>query len=339
MIYETEPWGTAPDGGNVFRIRLRNEKGMEVSVLNYGGIIQSIKVPDRNDVLADVVLGYDCLEDYAADDCCFGALIGRVANRIGGACFELEGKRFTLTANERGNTLHGGSGFHKKIWDFTVNEEALILKRESPDGEDGFPGNLKTEVRFTLSDENVLRMDFRAVSDMMTLCSLTGHSYFNLCGVLPDGPDKTVPAVSGHQLQIGAMEYTPSGEDLLPTGEILSVEKTAYNFLNARSVGEEALDGNLVLSHAFKKWDVRVFEPVSGRALIMKTSLPGLQVYNGTGISCRKGKGDILYGPQSGLALEPQFFPDAVHHSAFPQPFLNAGEEYRHFIEYKFGIV
>lgn len=334
MKSTVESWGKMNNGTEVHRIRLENNNGMSVSVLNYGGIIQSLCVPDRNGVLEDVVLGYDSLEEYIADDCYFGALVGRVANRIAGASFELNGKNYRLSANEGDNTLHGGSGFHKKLWDFEVNEETLLLKRESPDGEDGFPGNLKSEIRFTLSEENVLRLDFSAVSDQTTLCSLTSHSYFNLHGV-----SNAVQSISDHQLQIGAMEYTPAGEDLLPTGEICSVQGTKYNFIGARTIGEEELDGNLVLTHANKNWDARMLDPESGRVMILKTSLPGLQIYNGTGITKRSGKGGTVYGPQSGLAIEPQFFPDAIHHPEFPQPVLKSGEEYSHYIEYRFGVV
>ena len=338
------------DGKAVSCIQMDNGNGMSVCVLNYGGIIQSIVTPDRRGNLADVVLGYDILSEYEANDCYFGATIGRVANRIAGASFELDGKHYQLTANEGANTLHGGGGYHKKIWDYEILEDALVLKYKSPDGEDGFPGTLKVEQKITLSEENVLRIDYFANSDRTTLCSLTNHSYFNLGGNELTEKEEGEPtrqteagsrlfAVTGHQLQIAANEYTPVGEDLIPMGEILPVEGSVYDFLSARDVGETPLDSNLVLSAAFKKWDARIFEPRSGRFLSIKTSLPGLQLYNGSGISHQTGKGGVKYGPLSGLALEPQFYPDAIHHPEFPQPILKAGEEYRHFIEYKFGIV
>ena len=320
------------DGKAVSCIQMDNGNGMSVCVLNYGGIIQSIVTPDRRGNLADVVLGYDILSEYEANDCYFGATIGRVANRIAGASFELDGKHYQLTANEGANTLHGGGGFHKKIWDYEILEDALVLKYKSPEGEDGFPGTLKVEQKITLSEENVLRIDYFANSDRTTLCSLTNHSYFNLRG-------DALSDVSDHQLQLAAKEYTAVDDNLIPTGEILPVEGSAYDFLGARAVGETPLDGNLVLSDAFKKWDARIFEPLSGRFLSIKTSLPGLQLYNGSGISRQTGKGGVSYGPFSGLALEPQFYPDAIHHPEFPQPILKAGEEYHHFIEYKFGVV
>ncbi len=335
-------WGTLLDGKEVMIIRLENDKGTVVRVLNFGGIIQSIITPDRFGNPADIVLGYDALAEYESDDCYFGATIGRVANRIAGASFELNGQLYELTANEGIHINHGGGGFHKKLWEYEVLDDALVLKYTSPDGEDGFPGALQVEQRITLSDDNALRLEYHAVSDQTTLCSLTGHSYFNLAGVGGRGlsAEKTmVPSVSGHQLQIGAYEFTPVDETQIPTGEIKSVEGTIYNFLNARNLGTEALDGNLILSHANSKWDARVFEPISGRFLSVRTSLPGMQIYNGTFITKRNGKEGAVYGPQCGFALEPQFFPDAVHHPEFPQPILKAGEEYCEFIEYRFGVV
>lgn len=329
-----EHWGCLENGQEVFRYRLENSNGMSVSVVNYGAVIQAVFVPDRNGILKDVVLGYDTLEEYIQGRDYFGATVGRVANRIAGAEFELDGKRFSLTANEGKHTLHGGGGFHKKLWNGEIINDALILKYTSPDGEDGFPGNLQVEQMITLSEENVLRIDYHAVCDRTTLCNLTGHSYFNLSGV-----EGNIQKAAGHQLQIAANEYTPAGEDLIPTGEVLPVEGSDYDFLSARPAGTEPLDGNLVLSKAFRKWDVRVFEPSTGRSLSIRTSLPGLQLYNGCGISRQTGKGGVVYGPMSGLALEPQFYPDAIHHPKFPQPILRAGEEYRHFIEYRFSVV
>ncbi len=340
-IYE-ETFGSLPDGREILRFQIQNKNGIIVSILNYGGIIQSILTPDRNGAKEDIVLGYDTAEEYVKDDCCFGATIGRVANRIAGASLELAGNKYLLTANEGDATLHGGSGFHKKLWDYEVCEDVLILRYTSPDGEDGFPGTLKIEQTITLSDDNVLRLEYAAVSDRTTVCSLTGHSYFNLCGASlmnAEGTSSQAKTVADHQLQIAAKEYTPTGDDLIPTGEICPVSGTPYDFLGARNVGNVPLDGNLVLSHGIKKWDGRLYDPASGRFLSVRTSLPGLQVYNGTGITLRKGKGGIVYNPQTGLCLEPQFYPDAVHHPQFPQPVLQAGEEYRHYIEYRFGVV
>ena len=371
MTIKTELWGKLKDGREVFRFELQNRNGISAAIINYGGTIQQILTPDRNGNLADIVLGYETPSEYEQNDGCFGATIGRVANRIAGAAFELDGNTYSLTANKGANTLHGGSGFHTKLWDYEVKEDALVLKYTSPDGEDGFPGTLQAEQTITLSEDNVLRLEYRATCDKTTLCSLTGHSYFNLAGVdmVPDnletkktegiegkenqhhfeqaqGCNQHVTAdrmmaqsVARHQIQIAANEYTPVGEDLIPTGEILPVLGTPYDFLSARAVGEEQLDGNLVLSKAFRKWDVRVLEPVSGRFLSIRTSLPGIQLYNGSGITLREGKGGVQYGPQSGLALEPQFYPDAIHHPDFPQPILKAGETYQHYIEYRFGVL
>ena len=339
MKTTTESFGTLQAGEEVYKICLENANGMQVAVLNYGGIIQSIVVPDRSGRFADVVLGYDSLKEYISDDCYFGATVGRVANRIKGAAFELNGESFSLTKNEAGNILHGGGGFHKKLWDFEVNDEALYMHYLSPDGEDGFPGNMDINIQITLSDDNVLRIEYRAETDRETLCSITNHSYFNLVGTMQEERvGALLPMVSGHQLQLAAKEYTPMDADLIPTGEICPVDGTEYDFLRARAIGTENLDGNLVLSNGFKKWDLRIIEPTTGRFLSLKTSLPGLQLYNGSGISPRIGKGGVKYGPLSGLALEPQYYPDAIHHKNFPQPLLKAGETYDHFIEYHFGV-
>lgn len=310
VTVKKELFGKTKEGREVFQFTLQNERGVAAGILNYGGTIRQILTPDRTGQISDIVLGYDTVTEYEENDGYFGAAVGRVANRIKGAAFELNGESYTLTANEGSNMLHGGSGFHTKIWDDEMRDDALVLKYTSPDGEDGFPGNLRVEQIITLSEENVLRIEYHAFCDKDTLCSLTGHSYFNLSG----GFTGTVAA---HQMQIAANEYTPVGEDLIPTGEVLPVAGTAYDFLSARAVGTAPLDVNLVLSKAFRKWDVRVLDPSTGRFLSERTSLPGLQVYNGTGITERKGKGGALYGLQSGLALEPQFYPDAIHHPEF----------------------
>lgn len=335
MKIEQTSWGRLEDGREVLRFEIKNSNGISAAVINYGAVIQQICAPDRSGQTEDIVLGYDSLNEYIQGSDYFGASVGRVSNRIAGAAFELEGNRYQLTANEGANMLHGGSGFHTKLWDYEILENALVLNYISEDGEDGFPGSLKVTQTITLSEENALRLEYKAVCDKTTICSLTGHSYFNLAG----SKDGKMQSVFGHQMQLAAKEYTPGGDFLIPTGEILSVEETAYDFLGARALGDDPLDVNFVLSDAFKKWDVRVYEPVSGRFLSLKTDLPGLQVYNGSGIAVQKGKGGIQYGPFAGLALEPQFYPDAIHHKNFPQPILKAGEEYRHFIEYHFGVV
>ena len=373
-------WDKLPDGRNAHLIKLNNENGVCVTVSDYGGTIQSLCTPDRNGRTGDIVLGYDTLEEYRKGTCYFGATVGRCANRIAGASFRLGSHVYDLTANENGNTLHGGSGFHTKLWSYEVRGDTLFLYYVSPDGEDGFPGNLKTELRMTLSKEGDFRMTFRAISDRDTVCNFTGHSYFNLAGVgssdsykeqktkqvdsTPDNADccgylperAGMETVAEHLLMVNAETYTPTDDWLIPMGEVSSVEGTIYDFRKEHPVGRENLDGNLVINHRESgvspeqqedqekdlnpvcpgTFAARVREPKSGRILVVNSSLPGIQLYNGGGIPECTGKGGLLYGPQSGLCLEPQFFPDAIHHSAFGQPVLKAGELYEHYIEYQF---
>lgn len=332
MKTEVKAWGMLPDGREAHLIQIMNEQGILVTVSDFGGIIQSLITPDRNGQPADIVLGYDTLEEYIEDGCYFGATVGRCANRIARAEFELNGKKYPLTANENGNTLHGGNGFSKKLWEFRLEKDAVNLTYQAPDGENGFPGNLKADLRITLSDSGVFRMEYHAVSDTDTLCNLTGHSYFNLKDVQGN--------VADHVLQIKAANYTPTDEKLIPTGDICPVERTAYDFRKARPVGTQALDGNLVLDrsdYVKADWAARVYEPESGRVLEVCTDLPGIQLYNGGGVTFRTGKGGLHYNPQSGLCLEPQFFPDAIHHPAFEAPILRAGEAWNHYIEYRFS--
>ena len=375
MQTEVKTWGILPDGRNAHLIQMNNGHGIVVTVSDYGGVIQSILTPDRNGQAADIVLGYDTLEEYIKDGCYFGATVGRCANRIAGARFELNGRKYRLTDNENGNTLHGGTGFSSKLWQFSTDPEAVTFTYDSPDGEDGFPGNLRVDIRMTLSEEGVFRMEYHAVSNADTLCNLTGHSYFNLKGVVgcsgvqtatgyisedsavtgqkPAAAELDHPPVqdhgsagrtaqfvagciSDHLLQINASQYTLADAALIPTGEIYSVEGTSYDFRTMRPVGKEDLDGNLVLADSDHP-AARVYETDSGRVLEVCTSLPGIQLYNGGGVTPRTGKGGIAYAPQSGMCLEPQFFPDAIHHPAFAAPILREGDVWNHYIEYRFS--
>lgn len=319
-------WGVLPDGRQAHLITLDALDGTAVTLSDYGAIVQSVMTRDRNGIPDDIVLGCDTLEEYVNDDICLGACVGRFANRIARAELPLGGEVWPLTANENGSTLHGGAGFHKKLWDFDTDGGGVVLRRVSPHLEDGFPGELSVEVRVTLSDGR-LRFEYTARSDRDTVCSITNHSYFNFTGM---------GTVGGHILQINASRLTAVDARLLPTGELADVAGTDYDFRAARSVGLAELDCNLVLDGGERPAAV-LSEPETGRRMELWTDLPGLQLYNGGSIGARVGKGRMHYRAHSGVCLEPQHFPDAVHHENFPSPLLRAGELYKKYIEYRFS--
>lgn len=308
---------------------------MEVELVPLGAAIRSIRVPDREGNLVDVCLGYDRLEQYRTMDACLGGIIGRCANRIGGACFLLNGKEIRLTANEGSNTLHGGNtGFHKKMWAYVGDESSVTFMLDSPDGEEGFPGNVRAEITYTLQD-GALIMDCRGISDADTVVNLTGHAYFNLGG-------HDHGTVADHVLSVAANQYTPADAGNIPTGEILPVDGTPLDLRSGAVLGERlgdpfltntrGYDHNLVLSGG-----AELYCPATGIRLELTTTLPGMQLYTAGFLGTRTGKNGALYGPGCAVCLEPQFFPDAVHHASFASPILRAGEEYRQRIQYTFS--
>lgn len=329
------PFGTL-DGRPISLVTL-TDGAMSVELLPYGAAIRSIRVPDRDGKIVDVCLGYDTADEYARQDACLGGTIGRCANRIGGAEFTIDGHTYPLTANEGKNQLHGGLvGFHKKWWADTIQGNRAVFTLDSPDGEEGFPGNLHVEVTYTLLG-GVLTVDYSARSDRDTVVNLTNHAYFNLAGHAA-GP------VDDHRLTIRADAYTPAGSDNVPTGAIVPVEGTPLDLRHGAWVGETAddpffaatrgFDHNLVLtggSEAAELWC-----PRTGIGMALSTTLPGVQVYSAGFLTQRAGKDGAVYGERHAICLEPQFFPDAVHHENFPSPVLRAGQEYRQTISYRF---
>lgn len=327
MRLTVRDWGALPDGRQAHLITISASDGTAVTLSDYGAIVQSVMARDRNGMPDDVVLGYDTLEEYVNDELLFGACAGRYANRIGQAQLPLGGEVWPLTANENGNTLHGGAGFHKKLWEFDSEGGSVLLRRVSPHLEDGFPGELSVEIRVTLEGGR-LRFEYTARSDRDTVCSITNHSYFNLTGM---------GSVGGHVLQINASRLTSVDAQLLPTGELADVEGTQYDFRAPRNIELAGLDCNLVLDGG-KQPAAVLTEQETGRRMELWTDLPGLQLYNGGGIGARIGKGNMHYRAHSGVCLEPQHFPDAVHHENFPSPLLRAGELYSKYIEYRFSV-
>ena len=342
-------FGKTTDGRAVEIYALRNGQGMEARIATYGGIIVSLTAPDRAGRFADVVLGYDRLEDYLKNPPYFGALIGRYANRIGGAKFQLNGKTYSLARNNGTNSLHGGvKGFDKVVWNAKVMDAAgspaLELDYLSKDGEEGFPGNLAVKTVYRLTDENELRIDFTATTDAPTLCNLTGHSYFNLAGK---------GDVLAHEVYLNASRFTPADGGLIPTGELKPVEGTPFDFRRPTAVGTrihaddpqlklaKGYDQNFVVDKPVGRLGLhgRVHEPTTGRVLEVLSTEPGVQLYTSNYLDGSiTGKGGWIYQRFAGFCLEPQHFPDSPNQAGFPSAVLLPGQTYRNTIIYKFSI-
>jgi len=348
---EKKAFGTTPDGKAADLYTLKNKNGMEVSITDYGGIVTSIRVPDHSGKMADVVLGYDTLDGYVADKVYFGALVGRYCNRIGHAEFSIDGTKYTLAKNNGDNTLHGGiKGFNKALWDAKDvskrDEPALELTYLSKDGEEGFPGNLKVTVVFTLTGKNELKIDYSATTDKKTVVNLTNHSYFNLAGQGSGDILKTV-------LRIEADKITPVDSGLIPTGDLKSVQGTPFDFRKPTAIGERinADDEQLKLGKGYDHNFVliknkpngltlaaRAEEPTSGRVLEVWTTEPGTQLYTGNFLDGSiHGKGGVAYTQRSAFCLETQHFPDSPNHPKFPSTLLAPGQRYHTTTIYKFS--
>ncbi|MCX4551306.1 aldose epimerase family protein [Streptomyces sp. NBC_01500] len=319
---QPEPFGRLGDGTPVHRWTFE-QGGTRVRVLTYGGIVQSVEVPDRAGAVADVVLGFPVLSGYLEHTGpYFGALVGRYANRIAGGVFVLDGRTCRLARNNPPNSLHGGErGFDKRVWDAEAVEHGVRLFRVSPDGEEGFPGRLDVSVTYSLEESGALRIAYRATTDAPTVVSLTNHSYWNLGG-------QGSGSATGHELRIAASRLTPVDADLIPTGELAPVAGTRFDFRRARQVGP-GYDHNFVLDGADA---AELCDPVSGRTLSVTTTEPGLQLYTGDHID------DGPYGPGAGIALETQRFPDTPNRPEFPGAVLRPGGAYVSSTVYGFGV-
>lgn len=342
MNIEKQLFGTLPDGGEVYKYILKNHNGMEVEVITYGAIITSIRVPDSEGEPGDVVLGFDNLENYLGDHPYFGAIVGRVCNRIRNARFELNGKVFQVAANEGSNHLHGGiHGFDKKLWDASTEKSpdqvSLILDYKSADGEEGYPGTLLTEVEYSLNDKNELGIACRARTDKPTHVNLTNHTYFNL--------NNCKGTVYEHELFIDSDQITELDSESIPTGRILKVENTPFDFRLPEPIGkrigeiEPGYDINYVLDYENRdlKRVAALYDPQSGRSMEVLTTLPGIQLYTSNYIDTVKGKGGLTYKKHSALCLETQFFPDSANQPSFPSTVLNPGDEFSEITIYRFN--
>ena len=347
-----QSFGKTPDGQPVDLYVLTNKSGAEASITNYGGAVVSLKVPDRNRKLADVVLGYDNADGYVKDTSFFGALVGRYGNRIGHAQFVLDGKTYTLAKNNGDNSLHGGiKGFNKALWAAKIlpakDGQSLELSYLSKDGEEGFPGNLKVTVIYTLTDTNALKIEYSASTDKKTVVNLTSHGYFNLAG-------QGSGDILGHLLTIQADQFTPVDSGLIPTGELRDVMDTPFDFRKPTAIGaridqlDEQLklgggyDHNFVLRMPMDRGEslaARVLEPTSGRVMEVWTTEPGIQFYTGNFLDGKTvGKGGTAYPKRSAFCLETQHFPDSPNHPKFPSVVLNPGDRYHTITTYKFSV-
>lgn len=322
-----EPAGSAPDGTAVHRWTLERA-GVRVRVLDYGGILQSVEVPDREGAPANVVLGFDDVAGYAGcPSPYFGALIGRYANRIAGGRFTLDGRTYRLARNDGPNCLHGGErGFDKRVWDAepAADGYGVRLSLVSPDGEEGFPGRVEVSATYSLDAAGALRIGYRAVTDAPTVLNLTNHAYWNLGGAGRGG-------ATGHVLRIAAGHITPLDCDSVPTGPPVPVDGTRFDFREPRKVGS-GYDHNFVLDGGGSV-AAELYDPASGRVLTVTTTEPGLQLYTGDHFDAGP------FGPGDGIALETQHFPDSPNRPDFPSTVLRPGEEFTSETTYAFGLL
>jgi len=348
MDIEKIPFGTLPDGIPVFLFTLKNIAGVEVCITNYGGAIVSILTPDRQGMSGDVVLGYDTLDGYLNDTSYFGSIIGRYANRIAQGRFTLQGIPYILAKNNGENHLHGGlKGFHKVVWEaharLSEDGAALDLTYLSKDGEEGYPGNLRVKVIYTLSRNDALKIEYHAETDRPTIINLTNHAYFNLAGSKD---------ILGHEICLHADVFLPVDDTLIPTGEMRLVQGTPMDFTHPTPVGArigEFYDQLICVGGYDHTWMAKghdgslklaaqVYEPISGRVLEVSTTEPGIQFYSGNFLDGIAGKKGRIYKKCSGLCLEAQHFPDSPNRPEFPSTTLSPGQTYTQTTRYRFSV-
>lgn len=342
----TKPFGTLPDGRQASLYTLQNN-GVTLTVTDYGCRVVSLLVPDKSGKPGDVVLGHRTLPEYFGSNF-QGSFVGRYANRIGGAEFTRNGKTYTLSKNDGKNTLHGGPlGYHQVLWkleEFNEGETPSILfSHESPDGDEGYPGNLKLTVRYILTADHTLQMEYTGLSDQETAFNPTNHSFFNLSG----DPQKDVLSTV---LQISASQVTEVTDDLIPTGKLLPVSGTPLDFTNGKSIGQDmfaddhliqlcgGFDHNFCADGTGERKIAEVYEPESGRLMEVYTDLPGVQLYTFNSASGLIGKDGLPMRPHTAFCLETQFYPDSVHHENFPFTWLVPGEVFATRTSYKFSV-
>lgn len=340
MTIEKKPFGTLADGTAVSCWTLTNENGLQAEILDYGVTVRTIVVPDQNGNMVDVVLGYDTLEEYVANDGYLGATIGRFANRIAHGTFELNGKTYPLYVNNGPHHLHGGkTGFNATVWSSRQEGDAVVFSRLSPDGEEGYPGNLQVSVTVSWQGDG-LELRYHAETDQDTILNLTNHSYFNLNG---HGSGN----VYGHRMQINAESFHMGDETCLPTGEILPVAGTAMDFRTMHPIGDkvDAEEACVKLSNGYDSNYVLSGSPAAvtvgdqtGIVMTTTTNQPGVQLYTANFTSRRPGKNSAEYFPRCAFCLETQHFPDSIHHPDWPTCILRAGETFGSVTTYHFSV-
>lgn len=339
MNVTKRPFGETARGEAVTLYELTNASGAAAEILDYGATVRALRVPDRDGAMVDVVLGYDSIAEYENNGGYLGATIGRVGNRIGGARFYIGGREYALFDNDGGSTLHGGKrGFDKYVWSAAEKGGKLVFSRRSPDGEEGFPGTLDVSVAFELTEENALCITYDADTDALTPVSLTNHSYFNLSG----GGD-----VLDHHVTIHADRFCENTPSCLPTGRLLDVDGTAFDFRSGRVLGEAmaqndaqtalfgGFDHNYALSGALA---AEVYSPKTGICMTVRTTMPGVQFYTANSLGERAGKRGTRMCDHGALCLETQVFPDGLNHYAFPSPLLHPGEHLHTETAYAFSV-
>lgn len=346
MSVEKTLFGKLPDGREVSLYTLKNAQGMTLVTTPYGCRIVQLLVPDKNGNLGDVVLGHRTLEEYFGHNY-QGTFVGRYANRIGGAEFTLHGKTYTLSKNDGANTLHGGpGGYHQVLWDAEARdgeEPSIVFSHESPDGDEGYPGNLQLKVTYTLKKDNTLSLEYDALCDQETPFNPTNHSFFNLSG----NPQQDV---LGTYLTLNATQTTAVSDDLIPTGELVSVLGGPLDFTSPKKLGDDmfandhliqlcgGFDHNFcVEGQGFRKF-AEAYEPSSGRVMEVWSDLPGVQLYTFNKGAALSGKDGNPMKPHTAFCLETQFYPDSVHHSNFPFQYLQPGKPFSSKTEYRFSV-
>ncbi len=346
MSIEKREFGHLPSGKTVSIYTLKNSHGMAAELMDYGCRIARLLVPGRDGRQEDVVLGHDTLEEYTAGNDVQGAVIGRFANRIAGAAFQIGSQKFTLVKNEGNNSLHSApGGFQNRLWKCgSATSSSVTFVRRSPAGECGFPGNLEAAVTYTLTDDNELVLEYAAKTDAETPFNPTNHSFFNLTGDARKN-------ILGVKMQIEAEQITESDPELIPTGKFLPVEGTPFDFRTPKAVGRDigaeepslrrcgGYDHNFVLSGSNFRKAAELYDPSSGRRMQVFTDMPGIQVYTANSFGENSlGRGGVPLSPHCAICLETQFFPDSVHHPEFPYQNLKPGRMFRTTTSYRFSI-
>lgn len=347
---ETRKFGTMKDGQDATLYILKNENGMEAWVSDLGATLVSLLVPDKNGDLCDVVLGYNSFAQWEENKSFFGAVIGRSGNRIGNASFELNGKHYTLSQNDGENNLHSGPDFFsRRLWaaeaDTMEDSEAITFSLSSPDGDQGYPGNLDIEVTYVLTENNELMIEYYGLSDQDTIFNMTNHAYFNLNGAGSG-------TILNHKVKLYADAFTATDHGLIPTGELRDVTGTPMDFRNAKTIGEDieadyeplkdgkGYDHNFVVNDGRVQADAELIAvaegDVSGIVMEVYTDLPGVQMYTANTTCEPNGRDGKAYDKNAAVCFETQFFPDAIHHSEFASPILKAGEEKTTLTVYRF---